>query len=308
MFYETFLSEFREETMLSAITLKKTMDPTTTLTAAIENASKVANTPLFTTIIDKVTGFKISEWAAQGELRKKILHDEYEKAKENGIMGMEFIKSLRQTSNLIDTATKSTKYINQEKQNDIQIDNDFFWNTIEHAKTISNEDIQELIAKIIAGEYNQPGSYSMSTLHTIKLLGKVEIEIFEKLGSLLINDSQIPHEIFGLPENVRFIMNSLNIDFGTLQLLQSLGLVLPNEMTNSINNPTKKNYGVQYFGNFLIFKPKNETNYTPIILPGYYELSSSGKQIMNHLNPQFNSDYFNWLKSNLKIDNYILTE
>ena len=45
--------------------------PTLALTTAIDNATKVANTPLFTTVIDRITGFKISQWAAEGEVRKK---------------------------------------------------------------------------------------------------------------------------------------------------------------------------------------------------------------------------------------------
>lgn len=75
-------------------------DPAIALTAAIENATKVANTPLFTTVIDKITGFKISKWAAEGEIRKKLIHDEYEKAKENGIIGVQYIENLRHTTNL----------------------------------------------------------------------------------------------------------------------------------------------------------------------------------------------------------------
>ncbi len=134
------------------------------LSKTIESASKVANTPLFTTVIDKITGFRLSKWAAEGEVRKKLIHDEYEKAKEGGIMGMQYIEYMRNTENLIDTAVKSSKYIKAGKPNDIKMDNDFFWNTIEHSKTVSNEDMQELIAKIIAGEYNEPGTYSMSTL------------------------------------------------------------------------------------------------------------------------------------------------
>jgi len=39
-------------------------------TNAIDSASKVASNPLFTTIIDKLTGFRISQWSAEGEIRK----------------------------------------------------------------------------------------------------------------------------------------------------------------------------------------------------------------------------------------------
>ncbi len=89
------------------------VDPSTALTAAITNATKVANTPLFTTVIDKMTGFKISKWAGEGEVRKKQIHDEYEKAKDNGITGIQYISALRSSTNLINTAVKSAKYIEE---------------------------------------------------------------------------------------------------------------------------------------------------------------------------------------------------
>lgn len=277
------------------------------LTTAIDNASKVANTPLFTTVIDKLTGFRISQWAAEGEVRKKLIHDEYQKAKESGIVGMQYIENLRHTTNLIDTATKSAKYIDQDKPHDIKMDNDFFWNTVEHAKTISNDEMQELVAKIIAGEYNQPGTYSMSTLQTLKMLGKEELELFEKMSSLCINSDQIPQEIFSLPDSIRPILNSLKIDFGKLQTLQNLGLFLPNDMSQSVDNAEKKNFALNYMGKIIGFKPTHETDFK-IHLAAYYGLSNTGKQILKHLNPEFNEQYYLWLKANYKIENYSLIE
>lgn len=277
------------------------------LAKTIESASKVANTPLFTTIIDKVTGFRLSEWAAEGEVRKKLIHDEYEKAKEGGIMGMQYIEYMRNTENLIDTAVKSSKYIDPNKPNDIKMDNDFFWNTVEHAKTVSNDDMQELVAKIIAGEYNEPGTYSMSTLQTLKMLGKNELELFEKMCSLCVNDDQILQDVFSLPEKLLPVLNSLGIDFGSLQALQTLGLFLPNDMSRSLDNPQKKNFALKYFNQNIWYEPTHETNFV-IKLPGFYGLSITGKQIMKHLNPKFLDDYFTWLKGNYKVPNYKVIE
>lgn len=281
-------------------------DPTL-FTTAIDNASKVANTPLFTTVIDKLTGFRISLWAAEGEVRKQLIHDEYQKAKESGIIGMQYIENLRNTTNLIDTATKSAKYIDQEKPNDIKMDNDFFWNTVEHAKTISNEEMQELVAKIIAGEYNQPGTYSMSTLQTLKMLGREELELFEKMCSLCIDTEQIPKQIFALPESIKPLLNSLRIDFGKLQTLQSLGLFLPNDMKRDVDNPEKKNLEINYLGKRILYKPTHESNFK-IAIPTFYCLSNTGKQILKNLNPKFSEDYYNWLKINYKVPNYDLNE
>lgn len=277
------------------------------LAKSIESASKVANTPLFTTIIDKVTGFKLSKWAAEGEVRKKLIHDEYEKAKEEGIMGMQYIEYMRSTENLIDTAVKSSKYIDPSKSNDIKMDNDFFWNTIEHAKTVSSDEMQELVAKIIAGEYNDPGTYSMSTLQTLKMLGKNELELFEKTCSLCLNDYQVPKNVFSLPENIRPILNSLGIDFGSFQALQSLGLFLPNDMSRSIANPQKKYFALNYFNHEIRYETTHETNFI-IKIPDFYTLSITGKQIIKHLNPKFLADYYSWLKENYKIPNYKVIE
>lgn len=52
------------------------MTETASLLAAIDSAS----------IIDKVTGFNISKWAAEGEVTIQLIHDEYKKAKENALI------------------------------------------------------------------------------------------------------------------------------------------------------------------------------------------------------------------------------
>lgn len=182
-------------------------------------------------------------------------------------------------------------------------DNDLFWGLLEHAKEISNEEMQELIAKIIAGEYNTPGSYSMQTLQILKMLGKSELELFEKICNLLVDDSLVPRELFSFPASAKDLMNELNIDFSSLQTLQSLGLFLPNDMTFSIENPTRGNLVVSYFDKKIIFTPQNDSS-LKIQLPAFYGLSPVGKQILKHLNTQYNEKYFNWLEGNYKIGNY----
>ncbi|MDD3645586.1 MAG: DUF2806 domain-containing protein, partial [Bacteroidales bacterium] len=191
--------------------------------------------------------------------------------------------------------------------NDIKMDNDFFWNTIEHAKTISDEDVQELVAKILASEYNEPGTYSMSVLQTLKMLGKNEIELFERICSLCIDTGLIPEVVFSRPESIEPLMKSLRIDFGSLQELQNLGLFLPNDMSSTIDNPEKEELIINYFDKEIRFKPTHETDFK-ITFPGYYGLSNTGVQIQKHLKPVFKEEYYRWLKTNFKINNYILVE
>jgi hypothetical protein len=280
------------------------IDPTTALTTAIENSTKVGNTPLFSTVIDRLLGFKISEWKAQGDAIKKQITDGYEEAKKKGL-GIQYVSAFRANTNLINIGAKAAPYIQADTQSNIEMDNDVFWGLIEHSKDISNEEMQDLIAKIIAGEYNTPGTYTMSTLQTIKMLGKSELELLEKISSLLINQDQIPHEIFNLGDDVKDIMGKIGIDFGSLQTLQSLGLFLPNEMVNSIPNPERKNFKINYFDKGITFSPEND-NFNPIKVPSYFGLSQVGKQILRHLNPPFLEEYYLWIKEHYKIPNYRL--
>ena len=139
------------------------------------------------------------------------------------------------------------------------------------------------------------------------MLGKQELELFEKVCSLCININQIPKELFFLHDSIKPLLNSLSIDFESLQTLQSLGLFLPNDMSRSIENPDKKNFEVNYLEKVIRLKPTHETNFK-IALPAFYGLSNTGQQILKHLNPEFREEYYLWLKTNYKIPNYILNE
>lgn len=257
-------------------------------------------------IITKYIGKSIKVFEAEGDVEADKVKTRWEVLEKPFWLQAEAAKMNRQYSNLGNVLLKSAPLITAS-ENQISDDNDVFWGFLEHSKEISNEQMQELIAKIVAGEYNAPGTYAMSTLQIIKMLGKNELELFEKICGLLIDNEIIPEELFALGDNVKEMMNKIGIDFGSLQTLQSLGLFLPNDMTRSIENPEKKNFAIQYFDKQIIFTPENE-NFAKIKLPGFYGLSIVGKQILKHLNPAYIEDYFVWLKSNHKIPNYKLLE
>ncbi len=257
-------------------------------------------------IITKYIGKSIKVFEAEGDVEADKVKTRWEVLEKPFWLQAEAAKMNRQYSNLGNVLLKSAPLITAS-ENQISDDNDVFWGFLEHSKEISNEQMQELIAKIVAGEYNAPGTYAMSTLQIIKMLGKNELELFEKICGLLIDNEIILKELFALGDNVKEMMNKIGIDFGSLQTLQSLGLFLPNDMTRSIENPEKKNFAIQYFDKQIIFTPENE-NFAKIKLPGFYGLSIVGKQILKHLNPAYIEDYFVWLKSNHKIPNYKLLE
>ena len=122
-------------------------------TTAIDKSAKVASSPVIATLIDRLLGYKISEWKAQGDIVKQQIHDGYEEAEAKGL-GFQYISAFRENSNLLNTIVKAEPHLIKKDRNEIEFENDVFWGLIEHAKTISDDDVQELIAKVMAGEPN----------------------------------------------------------------------------------------------------------------------------------------------------------
>ena len=145
----------------------------------------------------------------------------------------------------------------------------------------------------------------MFTLQVVKMLGKNELELFERICYLLIDNECLPRELFTGRVNVEEFTQDIGIDFGSLQTLQSLGLFLPNDMTRTITITGRKNLVIKYFDKELVFTPTNE-NFSKIRIPNFYGLSIVGKQILKHLKLRYVEKYYLWIRQNYKIPNYEL--
>lgn len=283
-------------------------DPITVLTTALEASSKVTSNPTFMTAIDKWSGFKLSEWSAQSDVIKQQIRDGYEEAKQKGL-GIQYASAFRQEGNLLNVASKASTYVTKGFKREIGLEEDVFWNLLEHSKTVSNEDVQDLIARIIAGEYNQQGMYSMSTLHTLKSLGNKELDLFEKAGCLLVNDNHFPVNVFSITEDYETFLKEISIKYPDFQTLQALGLIHSNSGTREIANPEKKDLDINYFDRTLKFSPEADVEgVVKIQIPSFYSLTPVGEQILQHLKPSPNETYYEWLKKNYKVRNYNLKD
>jgi hypothetical protein len=197
---------------------------------------------------------------------------------------MEAKKLERQYDNLGKVMIKSAGMITATESK-ITEDNDVFWGLLEHSKEVSNEQMQDLISRIIAGEYNNPGTYSMSTLQVLRSLGKNELALFERIGSLLIGKRHLPMILFTGNQPASKIVDLIKIDFEDLQKLQGLNIFLPNSMTQTLQNPEKKKILIQYFDKNFFYELVNGNIDASALFPSFYGLTIAGKQILNHLSP-----------------------
>jgi len=64
-------------------------------------------------------------------------------------------------------------------------DEDWVHQFFEHAQDVGDKDMQTIWSKLLAGEVSEPGTYSLLTMSTLKILGKYEADLFTKYYRLL---------------------------------------------------------------------------------------------------------------------------
>lgn len=134
---------------------------------------------------------------------------------ESRIQFQEFNKQLN-IENIIQKALG--QIANETEVSDEEVDKDWSTRFFNYAADISNEEMQNLWAQILAGEVKQPKSYSLRTLELLRNLSKEEAETFLEIANFAITvnyDSFIVKgqviEKFGCDLHKFSIMRELNI-------------------------------------------------------------------------------------------------
>ncbi|WP_305837878.1 DUF2806 domain-containing protein [Photobacterium leiognathi] len=142
------------------------------------------------------------------------------------------IQAIQEEVNLTKTVFLAEKELESGKYeaNDDPVDPDWFTHWKDNAEKVSNDYMQTLWAKVLAGEITTPGTYSLHTLDLLKKLSKNEAELISKLGEFII-DGQVVQGImsprgFGNDsDTVEKMMNEKGLHFTNLLYLQEIGII-----------------------------------------------------------------------------------
>ena len=102
------------------------------------------------------------------------------------------------------------------------VEDDWIVNFFEKSRIVSDNEMQELWSRVLAGEANDPGTYSKRTVNFLPDLDKGEAALFTKLCGFVWGIGALVPLVFDVQAE---IYNKHGIDFGTLQHLDSIGLV-----------------------------------------------------------------------------------
>ena len=180
---------------------------------------------------------------------------------------------------------------NETEVSDEKVNEDWTTRFFNYAQDISDDEMQELWARILAGEVKRPNSFSLRTLELIKNLSKQEAEIFKRIANLTIISHGRPCIFKGKNGSEEYLAQ-YGCSFENRLLLIEIGLLQPDSMISRnipANNTDKPHYIYYESGNVLIrqtIQPKSQKIQIPI-----YRYSKIGEELLDIILPQPKMDY-----------------
>jgi uncharacterized repeat protein (TIGR03899 family) len=149
---------------------------------------------------------KIIDIELQENIHQRVIYQEAKK--QNNI------------DNVIEIAAEQLNL--EQHVSDEKLDQDWTTRFFNTAENISDEEMQNLWGRILAGEIKQPKSFSLRTLELLKNLSKQEAEVFNKFAQLKITNYDTH---FVLNTDRAYLERNFGITFSDILLLTELGLI-----------------------------------------------------------------------------------
>lgn len=167
--------------------------------------------------------------------------------------------SLQWQINCKKTLVKASKYIDPDSTWE-GLDGDMALRLLRLCSDFTTDDMQELVAKILAWEYNHPWSFSLKTLEVVRNLRKNDIELFQKFCWYVFNWKYYLIQPYTSGSQYGSILSSEWIWYDKLVYLQDLWLVGNNDSAISVwhkdNNEEENEFNVSIQNQSFSFKKK----------------------------------------------------
>lgn len=143
--------------------------------------------------------------------------------------------------------------------------------------TVTDEDLQQLWGKVLAGEVKQPRSFSLRTLETLKNLSKHEAESFMKIAPYVVC---INTKLFLASDSE--LMKKYGIMYGEIMNLDECGLISSNSFL-SINLLLSKAEPIALYNNVRLALIQGTKSVKTEISFGAYTLTKAGQELFSLL-------------------------
>ena len=154
------------------------------------------------------------------------------------------------------------------------MENDWIMNFFDKCRMVSDDDMQRIWAGILAGEANNPGSFSRRTVNLVADLDKRDADLFKSLCGFAWMIGELTPLVFDFQSD---IYNNNGILFTTLGQLEELGLVHLGGYEGFERTHMPRKATVFYYGKPLELEfPSNDGNKLSV---GTVVLTRSGQEL-----------------------------
>lgn len=189
-----------------------------------------------------------------------------------------YAEEMRQENNINNVLKVASEELSPDKDvSDEPIDDDWIIRFFSIVRDISNEEMQYVWGKILAGEIKKPSSFSLRTLETLRNISTEEAELFQKIGAYFIENEHGKY----LPSN-EYFLSRYGINTSDIIRLEECGLVNATPIYETHYISKKERY--EYFKcSSYIIKIHDKTAYNKNVKDKYafglYQLTKAGLEI-----------------------------
>lgn len=210
-------------------------------------------------------------------------------------------KECKKQRNIESITQKAAKSLETESAiSDESVDEDWTSRFFNYAEDISNEEMQELWGRILAGEVKRPKSYSVRTLDILRNLSTEEAEVFIKFGSLAIHSRDV---VFLLDfQNEKILKEEYQLNFNERLLLEELGLLAANDLIFKIEKTENTSMVIVFkIGRAVVVHEK--LNGKPEQKLKVLVFTKIGQELLQLVSNSPKKDYLQLLATNLNREN-----
>jgi hypothetical protein len=181
------------------------------------------------------------------------------------------------------------------------VDGDWVTQFFNYSQDISNEEMQSLWARLLAGEVAKPGSFSLRTLNVVSVMSRRDADMFTRFCSML----------WETPEGLTPIMSEqgyggsiegVQLDLMDLVHLDTLGLVRFDPFVmHTLTVSSDRRFVCSYYGQPYILTTQNRQD----IRVGNCVLTEVAKELAVIAGSTPNEEYLRWALSHLQEDRKI---
>ena len=150
----------------------------------------------------------------------------------------------KRQSNIEDITQKALPLL-EEESSPQNVEDDWITNFFDKCRIVSDEDMQRLWSRVLAGEANTPGAFSKRTVNLLADLDKGDAELFMRLCGFGWEIGNVAPLVYDFHDEV---YNRHGIEFASLNHLESLGLIQFNDITGFRRVKVPKKATVFYYG------------------------------------------------------------